>query len=66
MSVHIELEAGDRSGRVMVGVDGVEVEGGLVRGGRVFGRWGVGREVVLGLVMGRGAELGKEKGRRSG
>lgn len=35
MHVHINLDQGDRSGRVMIGVDGVEVKGGLEKGGTV-------------------------------
>jgi len=63
MSVHIELADEDRSGRVMVGVDGVEVVGGLERGGVVVvGGEGVGREVDgVGDGGGGGAGEGRKR-----
>lgn len=63
MSVHIELAGEDRSGRVMVGVDGVEVVGGLERGGVVVvGGEGVGREVDgVGNGGGGGAGEGRKR-----
>jgi len=66
MSVHIELAEEDRSGRVMVGVDGVEVVGGLERGGRVVvGGEGVGRE-GRGEGEGEGGGAGEGRARWAG